>query len=223
MLKFMRFDLLTIFPKIFDSWLQESIIMRALKKKILHVVVHDIRKFSKDKHRKVDDSPYGGGPGMVMIPQPLYDCIRHVQKLNRGPVIYLSPKGKMLTHNLAKKMAEKSVAKKQGFILLCGHYEGIDQRIIDLVIDFEISIGKYILTGGELAAMVFIDVLSRFVQGVLGDTVSSEEESFSKALNGKREYPHYTRPEVFKGLKVPEVLLSGNHAKIKKWRMEKVI
>ncbi len=219
----MRFDLLTIFPKIFDSYLQESIIKRAAAKKIIKIVVHDIRKFSKEKHHKVDDSPYGGGPGMVMMPQPIYDCIRHVQKFNKGPVIYLSPKGKTLTHNLAKNLAEKLITKntavKHGFILLCGRYEGIDQRIIDLLVDYELSIGKYILTGGELAAMVFIDVLSRFVPGVLGDTMSAEEESFSKALKGKKEYPHYTRPEVFKALTVPKVLLSGNHAKIKIWRM----
>ncbi len=218
----MRFDLLTIFPKIFDSWLQESIIKRAISRKILKVAIHDIRKFSKDKHRKVDDSPYGGGPGMVMTPQPIYDCIRYVQKFNKGPVVYMSPKGKTLTHNLAqnlvKKFAAKKAAKKQGFILLCGHYEGIDQRVCDLLVDSEISVGKYILTGGELAAMVFIDVLSRFIQGVLGDNASSEEESFSKALKGKKEYPHYTRPEVFKALTVPKVLLSGNHEKIKIWR-----
>lgn len=216
----MRFDLLTIFPEIFDSYLKESIIKRAIDRKILKIKVHDIRKWSRDKHHKVDDTPYGGGPGMILTPQPIYDCIKHVKKINRGPVIYLSPKGKILTQNLAGKLLKKITKKNHGMILLCGRYEGIDQRAIDLLVDEELSIGKYILTGGELPAMVLIDVLSRFMPGVLGDCASKEEESFSSTLNGKKEYPHYTRPEIFKGLKVPQVLLSGHHEKIRKWRTE---
>lgn len=247
----MRFDLLTIFPEIFSSYLNESIIKRAIQDKKLEVFVHDIRTFSKDKHHKVDATPYGGGPGMVMTPQPLYDCINHVKTLNKGYVIYLSPRGKMLTQSYAEKLfkkietAEKKLAKAKntnrahsaraqrgknlaqpvqseasGLILVCGRYEGIDQRVIDLIVDEELSIGKYILTGGELGALIVVDVLSRLIPGVLGDDESSKEESFSKALKGKKEYPHYTRPVIFKGLEVPKVLYSGNHAQIKKWRTE---
>lgn len=214
----MRFDLLTIFPQIFESYLKESIIKRALGSRKIQILVHDIRKFSKDRHHKVDAPPYGGGPGMVMTPQPLYDCIMEVKKSNKGPVIYLSPKGKILTQNYAEKIVRKT--KKNGLILICGRYEGIDQRVIDLIVDEELSIGKYVLTGGELAAMVVLDTLSRLVPGVLGDDESSQEETFSKSLKGKKEYPHYTRPEIFMGKEVPKVLLSGHHAEIKKWRTE---
>ncbi len=218
MVTHMRFDLLTIFPKIFASYLQESIIKRAVENKKISIFIHDIRKFSKDKHSKVDAPPYGGGPGMVMMPQPLYDCIKHVKKLNKGPVIYLSPRGKVFTQNKAEKLYKSCHKSGNGLILLCGRYEGVDQRVIDLLVDEELSIGKYVLTGGELAAMAVLDVISRFVPGVLGDNESAREESFSRALKGKREYPHYTRPEEFRGRRVPEVLLSGHHAKIKKWR-----
>lgn len=215
----MHFDLLTIFPGIFDSYLKESIIKRAIEDKKLKIVIHDIRKFSKDRHHKVDAPPYGGGPGMVMTPQPIYDCIKYVKKSNKGPVLYLSPRGKVLTQNYAATLAKKYA--KKSLILLCGRYEGIDQRIIDLCVDEELSIGKYVLTGGELAAMVVLDAVSRLIPDVLGDTKSSQEESFSKALKGKKEYPHYTRPKVFKGRRVPQVLLSGHHAKIAEWRKER--
>ncbi|MEZ4087278.1 MAG: tRNA (guanosine(37)-N1)-methyltransferase TrmD [Candidatus Gracilibacteria bacterium] len=211
----MRFDILTIFPNIFDSYLNESIIKRAIEEKHIEIHVHNIRDYTKDKHGKVDDIPYGGGPGMVMTPQPLYDCIQAVKKKNPGPLLYMSPRGKTLTQAKATKMAKNG---NEGFILLCGRYEGIDQRIIDLCVDEELSIGKYVLTGGELPAMVFVDVVSRLIPGVLGDDESSAEESFSPALKGKKEYPHYTRPASFKGLEVPEILRSGDHAKIKKWR-----
>jgi len=168
----------------------------------------------------VDDIPYGGGPGMVMTPQPIYDCIKHVKKSNKGPVIYMSPRGKTLTQTYAQTLFNKCKKQGNGLILLCGRYEGVDQRVIDLSVDFELSIGKYVLTGGELPAMVTIDVLSRLIPGVLGKDESSLEESYSKALNGKKEYPHYTKPTEFMDLKVPEVLRSGHHAKIKKWRDE---
>jgi tRNA (guanine37-N1)-methyltransferase len=214
----MRFDILTIFPQIFDSYIKESIIKRALESKKIEIHIHDIRKFSKDKHKKVDALPYGGGPGMVMTPQPIFDCITAVKKKNKGPVIYLSPKGKIFTQAAAKNFAEKYAGK--GLILLCGRYEGIDQRVIDLKVDEELSIGKYVLTGGELPAMVFLDAISRLIPGVLGEDESSTEESFSPALKGKKEYPHYTRPPLFKGKKVPEVLLSGNHEKIRQWRKD---
>ncbi len=231
----MRFDLLTIFPEIFDSYLKESIIKRALESGKIKIVVHDIRKFSLDRHHKVDDSPYGGGSGMLMMPQPIYDCIAHVKTLNSGPVIFMSPRGKTLTQVKAEQLAKIGQSKKpypsklkskdskeNGLILLCGRYEGIDQRAIDLAIDEELSVGKFVLTGGELAAMIVVDCVSRLIPGVLGDENSHIEESFSKALKRKKEYPHYTRPEEFKGLRVPEVLLSGHHAKIKKWREEKL-
>ncbi len=213
----MRFDLLTIFPSIFRSYMNESMMKRAKKKKLLKVEVHDIRSFSKDKHKKVDHIPYGGGAGMVMTPQPLYDAIQHAKKANKGPVIYLSPTGKTLTHKMAKRLA-----KKPGLILVCGRYEGIDQRVRDLCVDEEISIGKYVLTGGELPAMVLLDAISRFIPGVVGKEESVAEETFSEKLGGKKEYPHYTRPRSFMGLEVPEVLMSGHHAKIEEWRKKKL-
>ena len=213
----MRFDILSIFPAIFDSYLNESMFKRAKAKNLLDIEVHDIRKFSKDRHQKVDAIPYGGGPGMVMTPQPLYDAIMHAKKLNKGPVIYLSPRGKMLTHKKAQ-----SLAKKPGLILVCGRYEGIDQRVIDLCVDEELSIGKYVLTGGELPALVVLDAVSRFVPEFIGKHDSVVEESFSEALEGKKEYPHYTRPPVFMDLEVPEVLQSGHHGKIKEWRKGKL-
>jgi len=214
----MRFDLLTIFPEIFDSYLKESIIMRAIKSKRLKIVVHDIRKWSKDRHHKVDAPPYGGGPGMVMTPQPIYDCIKHVKKRNYGPVVFMSAAGKTFTQTKAANLFKKH--RKTGMIILCGRYEGVDQRVIDLLVDEEISIGKYVLTGGELPAMVVLDAIARYIPGVLGDEESSKEESYSPALKGKKEYPQFTRPEVFRKLSVPDVLLSGHHAKIKKWREE---
>lgn len=210
----MRFDILTIFPNIFDSYLNESIIKRAKKNEIIEIVVHDIRKYSKDKHKKVDDIPFGGGAGMVMSPQPLFDCITAVKKANKGPVIYLSPQGKTFTQSKAEKFAKKN----QNLILLCGRYEGIDQRIIDLLVDKEISIGNYVLTGGELPAIVLIDAISRLIPGVLGKDDSHKEDSFSKAFDRKKEHPHYTRPEIFKNQSVPKVLLSGNHKNISEWR-----
>ena len=209
----MRFDILTIFPEIFDSYFKESIIKRAQGQGLIEIHVHDIRKYTKNKHGKVDDIPYGGGPGMVMTPQPIFDTIKAVKKLNKGPVMFLTPQGKMFSQLRAEKLA-----KLPEIILLCGRYEGIDQRIRDLVVDMEISIGKYVLTGGELPAMTVVDAISRLVPGVLGDSESAQEDSFSKKLKRKKEYPHYTRPENFKGAKVPEVLLSGNHAKIETWR-----
>lgn len=210
----MRFDICTLFPEMFKSYLGESILKRAQEADLLSVHFHNIRDFSKDKHKKVDDTPYGGGAGMLMTPQPLYDCITAVKKLNKGPVIFMTPQGAKLTHTRVKRFAKKY----DELIIVCGRYEGIDQRIRDLLVDEEISIGDYVLTGGELPAMVFIDAVSRFIPGVLGDDDSAEEDSFGRRLGGKKEYPHYTKPAVFKGLEVPEVLRSGNHAEIEKWR-----
>jgi len=202
----------------FKSYLGESILKRAQKAGLIEVHFHNIRDFSKDKHKKVDDTPYGGGAGMLMTPQPLFDCITHAKSLNNGPVVFMTPQGSKLTHTRTKRFAKNHA----GLILVCGRYEGIDQRIRDLLVDFEVSIGDYVLTGGELPAMVMIDAIARFIPGVLGDDDSAEEDSFSRRLSGKKEYPHYTKPAKFKSLEVPEVLRSGNHAEIEKWRKKKL-
>ena len=210
----MRFDIITIFPQIFDSYFSESILKLAQEKNIIEIHTHNLRDFTKDKHNRVDDIPYGGGAGMLMTPQPLHDCINHVKTLNQGPVVYLTPQGQTFSQSKAERFANK----QQDLIILCGRYEGIDQRIRDSLIDSELSIGNYVLTGGELAAMILVDSISRLLPGVLGKDESHEQDSFSKALNRKKEYPHYTRPPEFKGMKVPEVLLSGHHKKIEEWR-----
>lgn len=211
----MNFSILTLFPNLFESYLSDSILKRALEKQIIEIDFFNIRDYADNKHKRVDDTPYGGGPGMVMTPQPLHDCIKTAKKNNKGPVIFLTPQGKLLTQPRVEKFA-----KLDEIILLCGRYEGIDQRICDTLVDEEISIGNYVLTGGELPAMVMIDAITRLLPGALGDEGSAEEDSFTKKLNRKREYPHYTKPEIFKGLKVPEILRSGNHAAIAKWRRE---
>ena len=208
----MKFDVLTLFPEMFEP-LNSSIIGRAKEKNLIQINLINIRDFSKDKHKKVDDTPYGGGAGMVMMPDVVYDAYKSVEDKN-AKVIYMSPQGKKLTQ---KKVEE--LANEEHLIILCGHYEGIDQRVIDKIVDEEISIGDYVLTGGELPAMVLIDSVSRYNSGVIAEE-SREEESFA---NGLLEYPQYTRPEVFEGVKVPEVLLSGHHANIEKWRKEKAL
>ena len=208
----MKFDVLTLFPEMFEP-LNSSIIGRAKEKNLIEINLINIRDFSKDKHKKVDDTPYGGGAGMVMMPDVVYDAYKSVEDKN-AKVIYMSPQGKKLTQ---KKVEE--LAKQEHLIILCGHYEGIDQRVIDKIVDEEISIGDYVLTGGEIPAMVLIDSVSRYNSGVIAEE-SREEESFA---NGLLEYPQYTRPEVFEGVKVPEVLLSGHHANIEKWRKEKAL
>lgn len=219
----MIFDVVTIFPHLLDSYLKDSILAREIKKGTVKIRFHDIRKYSNNKHRKVDDTPYGGGAGMVMTPQPIFDCIRAVKRKNpRAPVIYLSPKGKLLNHALAKKLAAMDKRSHGGLILLCGRYEGIDERIRKLCVDEEISIGEYVLTGGELAALVLIDAVTRFLPKALGNKNSALEDSFSEALGGKKEYPHYTKPRVFRGLTVPAVLLTGDHARINAWRKKKL-
>ena len=193
----MKFDVLTLFPEMFQS-LDQSIIGRAKEKNLIEINLINIRDFSKDKHKKVDDTPYGGGAGMVMKADVVYDAFKSLDSKN-ATVIYMSPQGKKLDQS---KVVELS--NNEHLIILCGHYEGIDQRVIDKIVDEEISIGDYVLTGGELPAMVLIDSVSRYKEGVLS-TESIQEESFS---NGILEYPQYTRPEVFEGIKVPEVLLS---------------
>ncbi|EGT4601222.1 tRNA (guanosine(37)-N1)-methyltransferase TrmD [Clostridioides difficile] len=214
----MRFHIMTLFPEIFNSYMDESIMKRAVEKGIIEVHIYNIRDFSDNKHKKVDDYPFGGGAGMVMTPQPIYDTYKHIittHNINNPSVIYLTPKGKVYNQSIAKQLS-----LKEDIILLCGHYEGIDERIIDLIVTDEISIGDYVLTGGELPALIMIDSISRLIPGVLNQEESFEEESFKDNL---LEYPHYTRPRDFEGLKVPEVLLSGNHKKIDEWRREESI
>ena len=206
----MKFDVLTLFPEMFES-LKQSVIGKALEKELIDINLVNIRDFSNDKHKKVDDTPYGGGSGMVMMPDVVYRAFQSVES-EKAKVIYMSPQGKTLDQ---KKV--EYLAKQEHLIILCGHYEGIDQRVLDKIVDEEISIGDYVLTGGEIPAMVLIDSVSRYVKGVLNED-SVKEESFS---NGLLEYPQYTRPEVFEGDKVPEILLSGNHQNIEKWRREK--
>ena len=206
----MQFDVLTLFPEMFIP-LQKSILERAQKNGNININLINIRDFSKDKHKKVDDTPYGGGAGMVIRPDVVYDAYNSIENRENAKVIFLSPQGKTL--NQAKV---EELSKKEHLILLCGHYEGIDQRVLDKIVDEEISIGDYVLTGGELPSMVLIDAVSRYVDGVL-NIESIKEESFS---NNLLEYPQYTRPETFLDKKVPEVLISGHHENIRKWREE---
>lgn len=209
---------MTLFPEIFNSYMNESIMKRAVEKGIIEVYIYNIRDFSNNKHKKVDDYPFGGGAGMLMTPQPIYDTYKHIvdtHNIKEPRVIYLTPKGKVHNQEIANDMATN-----EDIILLCGHYEGIDQRVIDLIVTDEISIGDYVLTGGELPALILIDSISRLIPGVLSQNESFEEESFKDNL---LEYPHYTRPREFMGLEVPSVLLSGNHKKIEEWRLDESI
>ena len=205
----MKFDVLTLFPEMFEP-IKSSVIGKAIEKNIIDINLINIRDFSEDKHKKVDDTPYGGGAGMVMKPDVVYSAYNSIDDKN-AKVIYMSPQGKTLNQ---KKVEELS--KENHLIILCGHYEGIDQRVLDKIVDEEISIGDYVLTGGEIPAMVLIDSISRYVDGVISGE-STSEESFS---NGLLEYPQYTRPEIFMGEKVPDVLISGHHENINKWRKE---
>ena len=209
----MKITILTIFPEMFESVLNSSILGRAREQGLIEVECVDIRPFSDRKHKNTDDYPFGGGAGMVMLAQPIMDAMKSVTGENfSGRRIYMGPRGTTLTTAKARELA-----KEEHLVLLCGHYEGVDQRALDSCIDEEISIGDYILTGGELAAMVLTDCVSRFIPGVLGSGESAEEESFS---DGLLEYPQYTRPRELCGMEVPEVLLSGDHAKIKAWRRQ---
>ena len=209
----MKISILTLFPEMFTA-LDESIIGRAKKSGKVEIEVVNIRDYSKDKHKKCDDAPFGGGAGMLMTPQPIADAISAVDPDRKAKRIYLSPKGSTLCQAMVKDLA-----KQDSLVLLCGHYEGVDQRVIDLFIDEEVSIGDYVLTGGELPAMVLVDSVCRYVGGVIA-TNSLEEESFS---SGMLEYPQYTRPQSFMGLDVPEVLVSGDHKKVDDWRRQQAI
>lgn len=210
----MKISILTLFPEVFETYFATSIPGRAQEKGLLDLELVQIRDYATNKHHKVDDEPFSGGAGMVMMPQPLFDCIQDV-KSRHAPgtkVVYLSPAGRVLDNRIARGYSELP-----GLILLCGHYEGVDQRVIDTLVDEELSIGDYVLTGGELAAMVAVDALIRFIPGVLGAEGGESSESFE---DGLLEYPQYTRPADFRGLKVPEVVLSGHHANIVAWRRQ---
>jgi tRNA (guanine37-N1)-methyltransferase len=210
----MRIDVLTLFPDILTGFLSGSIVKRALETGVVDVRLHNFRRFSEDRHHSVDDAPFGGGPGMVLMPDPIFKAVAHVREDCGAvsPLLYLSPKGETFDQSLARELAAWP-----SVILLCGRYEGVDQRVVDHLVDREISIGDYVLSGGEVAAMALMDAVIRLLPGALGDVASSEEESFSPRF---LEYPQYTRPADYLGWRVPEVLLSGNHEAIRRWRRE---
>lgn len=214
----MRYHIMTLFPEFIEQSTEHSIIKRAKDNKIIEIKNYNIRDFSTNKHKKVDDYPYGGGAGMVMAVEPIELCFEHIVKENeleksKSRTIFMSPRGQQLTQKKAEELTQYD-----DLIILCGHYEGVDQRAIDMIVDEEISIGDYILTGGEIGALVIIDTTARLIDGVLNKTESHMDESFSDDL---LEYPHYTRPREYKGHEVPEVLLNGNHKHIDEWRFEK--
>lgn len=208
----MKFSVLTLFPEMFEAVIDASITGRAIKKGIIETEYINIRDFSADKHRRVDDYPYGAGGGMVMQPQPIYDAYKYAAGEDKPHVVYLSPQGGVFNQEKAKELSGYG-----HIVLLCGHYEGVDERVIEEIVDEEISVGDYVLTGGEIAAMIVIDATSRMIEGVLDSGETMETESH---YNGLLEYPQYTRPPEFMGRKVPDVLLSGHHANIEKWRRE---
>ncbi|SMN10779.1 tRNA (Guanine37-N1)-methyltransferase [uncultured Candidatus Thioglobus sp.] len=211
----MRFDVITLFPEMFSAIKNEGVIARGIKKSLLSINTWQLRDFSDNKHRNIDDAPYGGGAGMVMQVKPIRDCIDKIkQKIPNTTVIYLSPQGEKLTHQLALELS-----KLESITLLCGRYEGVDERVIEYDVDKEVSIGDYVISGGELGAMVMIDALSRQIPGVLGNE-KSLQDSFS---NGLLDCPHYTRPEIIDGQSVPKVLMSGHQANIDAWRQEKAV
>jgi len=210
----MKIDILTLFPGMFDSFVAHSIMKRAIQKKLVTFTAHDLREFAHDRHRTCDDKPFGGGPGMLMKPEPIFEAVETLFKKRKfsrkSRFVYMTPQGKRLNHDLVRELSN---AKEM--VILCGHYEGVDQRVIDRLSTDEISVGDYVLTGGELPAMVLADAVTRFIPGVIGNKAFKEFESFSQNL---LEYPQYTRPPETRGLKVPAVLLSGNHKAIEGWR-----
>jgi tRNA (guanine37-N1)-methyltransferase len=207
----MKIDVLTLFPAMFAGPLDESIIMRARKKGLLDLKIHQLRDWTHDRHKTVDDKPFGGGPGMLMKPEPLFEAVESLKR-EGTKVILLSPSGRKFDQFIARELAQE-----KDLLFVTGHYEGFDERVREALADDELSIGDYVLTNGALPAMVVIDAVARLLPGVLGDDASSADESFS---HGLLEYPQYTRPAEFRGMKVPEVLLNGNHAEIEKWRRE---
>ena len=214
----MKFDVMTLFPDIINGYCSQSMIKRAIDENIIEVNTHNFRDYTLDKHRKVDDTPYGGGGGMVLMAQPIFDCFRSIQKSNNSAFIMLTPQGEKYCQNTAKELS-----LYEQIIILCGHYEGYDERIRIGLKPREISIGDYVVTSGELGALVLIDSISRNLKGFLGDDVCSSNDSFSEGLEGLLEYPHYTKPREYEGMKVPDVLLSGNHAEIEKFRKSESI
>jgi len=212
----MRFDVFTLFPQVFDPYLNSSILQRAQENHLLEVGVHNIRDWTHDRHNVTDDTPYGGGGGMVMKAQPIFEAVESILGPQLGcPIILLTPQGRTFTSALAQELA--SLPR---LALLCGRYEGVDERVREYLVTDQISVGDYVLTGGELPAMIIIDAVSRFLPGVLGDPTGALDDSFASGL---LEYPHYTRPEEFRGWRVPEVLLSGNHAEINRWRRNQAL
>jgi tRNA (guanine37-N1)-methyltransferase len=215
----MIIDVVTIFPQLIKNFADYGVIKEAFSKEIIRLNIHNLRDFSKDRHRKVDDKPYGGGFGMVMMVQPFFDAVRFIKKENKGlksekqKTILFTPRGKVLNQKMIKELSGM-----ENIIMLCGRYEGVDERVSELVVDLEISAGDYVLTGGEIPAMILIDGIARLLPGVINSIESLDVESFEKNL---LEYPQYTRPSVFRNRRVPEILLSGNHAEIEKWRKEK--
>lgn len=208
----MRIDILTIFPALFEGPLRESLLGRAIDAGVLEVRVHDIRDFATGRHRQVDDEPFGGGPGMVMKPEPVFEAVESLGE-RRGRTILLSPAGRRLNQSLVRELAAEP-----WLVLICGRYEGVDERVVDGLPAEEISVGDYVLSGGEVAALVLVEAVARLVPGVIGTKESHERDSFG--VDGLLDHPHYTRPRVFRGMDVPEVLLSGNHAKIERWRAQ---
>ena len=216
----MRIDILTLFPGMFDGPFSDSIIKRAADKGLIDIHIHNLRDYAHDKHRTVDDCPYGGGAGMVLKPEPLFEAVETIQSQGMDDsgyptTILLTPQGRLLAHDVAKELSEKP-----RILLVCGHYEGVDERVRECLVDDEISVGDYVLTGGELPAMVMVDCIARLIPGVLSIETSESEESHSSGL---LEYPQYTRPRVYREWEVPPILLSGNHAKIAQWRREQAI
>lgn len=215
----MRFDVLTLFPEMFPGYLGQSLLHKAIERGLVEVELHNIRDWTSDKHNTIDDRPFGGGPGMVMMAPPVVECAEAVMQLDERPThrILLTPQGRTLTQRVAEELSEHS-----RIMLLCGRYEGFDQRVSDILQPDEISVGDYVLNGGEVAAMLIIDTLVRLVPGVLGDERSSKEDSFSRA-NRLLEFPQYTRPREYRGLQVPDVLLTGDHPKIAQWRQDQTL
>jgi tRNA (guanine37-N1)-methyltransferase len=214
----MRIDILSLFPKMFDGPFGESIVKRAVDAGLVNIFVHNFRKFAHDKHNTVDDYSFGGGEGMVLKPEPLFEAVESIKGSLGGsasPVILLTPQGRLFCHEIAQELS-----KQQNLILICGHYEGVDERVREHLVTDEISIGEYVITGGELAAMVVVDAVVRLLPGALGSEQAASEDSYAK---GFLEYPQYTRPRVYRGWEVPEVLLSGNHQEIARWRWEQAV
>ena len=214
----MRIDILSLFPKMFGGPFDESIVKRAVDRGLVSLFIHNFREFAHDKHNTVDDYSFGGGEGMVLKPEPLFEAVESIKGTmgdSAGPVILLTPQGRLFCHQIAQELS-----KKQNLVLICGHYEGVDERVREHLVTDEISIGEYVLTGGELAAMVVVDAVVRLLPGALGSEQAASEDSYAK---GFLEYPQYTRPRVYRGWEVPEVLLSGNHKEIARWRWEQAI